>query len=69
MARRQAAEHEPLIIDRAAAAEIPSEQAVREWAHGRRGFISGLAHSAHYDAVIDVAADWMVAWLRDVPRS
>ena|SRR3989442_663401 len=42
MARRQAAEHEPLIIDRAAAAEIPSEQAVREWAHGRRGFISSV---------------------------
>jgi hypothetical protein len=42
MARRQAAEHEALIIDRAAAAEIPSEQAVREWAHGRRGFISSV---------------------------
>jgi len=42
MARRQAAKHEPLIIDRAAAAEIPSEQAVREWAHGRRGFISSV---------------------------
>ena len=42
MARRQAAEDESLIIDRAAAAEIPSELAVREWAHGRRGFISSV---------------------------
>jgi hypothetical protein len=42
MARRQAAEGESLIIDRAAAAEIPSELAVREWAHGRRGFISSV---------------------------
>jgi hypothetical protein len=42
MARRQAAEREPLIIDRAAAAEIPSEHAVREWAHGKRGFISSV---------------------------
>jgi hypothetical protein len=42
MAKRQAAEHESLIIDRAAAAEIPSEQAVREWAHGRRGFVSSV---------------------------
>src|SRR4051812_217452 len=42
MARRQTSEHEFLIIDRAAAAEIPSEQAVREWAHGRRGFISSV---------------------------
>lgn len=42
MARPQAAERESLIIDRAAAAEIPSEQAVREWAHGKRGFISSV---------------------------
>ena len=42
MPRRQAAKNELLIIDRAAAAEIPSEQAVREWAHGRRGFISSV---------------------------
>jgi Domain of unknown function (DUF4062) len=42
MARRQLAEHESLIIDRAAAAEIPSDQQVREWAHGKRGFISSV---------------------------
>jgi hypothetical protein len=42
MARRQAAERESLIIDRGAAAEIPSEQAVREWARGKRGFISSV---------------------------
>jgi hypothetical protein len=33
---------EPLLIDRAAAAEIPSADAVREWAHGRRGFVSSV---------------------------
>lgn len=38
MTRRETAE--PLIIDRAAAAEIPSAEAVREWAHGKRGFVS-----------------------------
>jgi hypothetical protein len=42
MARRRPAEREPLIIDRAAAAEIPSQQAVREWAHGKRAFISSV---------------------------
>jgi hypothetical protein len=42
MARREATERESLIIDRAAAAEIPSEQAVREWARGKRGFISSV---------------------------
>jgi len=41
MARRDAADSEPLIIDRAAA-EIPSAEAVREWARGRRGFISSV---------------------------
>lgn len=41
MARREAAGREPLIIDRAAA-EIPSPDAVREWARGRRGFISSV---------------------------
>jgi Domain of unknown function (DUF4062) len=40
--RRQEAERESLIIDRAAAAEILSEQTVREWAHGKRGFISSV---------------------------
>ena len=33
---------EPLIIDRAAAAEIPSADAVREWGHGKRAFISSV---------------------------
>jgi Domain of unknown function (DUF4062) len=42
MARREASSGEPLIIDRAAAAEIPSVDAVREWAHGKRGFISSV---------------------------
>jgi hypothetical protein len=42
MARRQASSGEPLIIDRAAAAEIPSADAVREWAHGKRAFISSV---------------------------
>ena len=42
MPRRQTTEHEHLIIDRAAAAEIPSPQAVREWAYGKRGFISSV---------------------------
>lgn len=42
MARRQPAEREPLIVDRAAAAEIPSQQSFREWAHGRRAFISSV---------------------------
>src|SRR5438552_11112192 len=42
MARRNATSVEALIIDRAAAAEIPSADAVREWAHGKRGFISSV---------------------------
>jgi len=42
MAPRQQNEPEPLIVDRAAAAEIPSPQAVTEWAQGRRGFISSV---------------------------
>lgn len=42
MRNRAENEQEPLIIDRAAAAEIPSPEAVREWAHGRRAFISSV---------------------------
>jgi hypothetical protein len=42
MARREAVDREPLLIDRAAAAEIPSPDSVREWAHGKRGFISSV---------------------------
>lgn len=35
-------DREALIIDRGAAAEIPSNDAVREWAHGKRAFISSV---------------------------
>lgn len=43
MARRSTQDtEEPLIIDRAAAAEIPSPEAVREWGHGKRAFISSV---------------------------
>lgn len=42
MRNRTETEQEPLLIDRAAAAEIPSGDAVREWAHGRRAFISSV---------------------------
>ncbi|MFA5910636.1 MAG: DUF4062 domain-containing protein [Vicinamibacterales bacterium] len=42
MRNRTEAEQEPLLIDRAAAAEIPSQDSVREWAHGRRAFISSV---------------------------
>jgi hypothetical protein len=41
MARRGDAAEE-LLIDRAAAAELPSEEAVREWARGRRAFVSSV---------------------------
>jgi hypothetical protein len=36
MARHQGTDSEPLIIDRAAAAEIPSADAIREWAREKR---------------------------------
>src|SRR5688572_12267775 len=39
---RHNTEAEPLIIDRAAAAEIPSADAVREWARTKRAFISSV---------------------------
>ena len=42
MRNRSEAEHEPLVIDRAAAAELPPPEAVREWAHGKRAFISSV---------------------------
>ena len=32
----------PLVLDRAAAAEIPSPEAVRKWGHGKRAFISSV---------------------------
>ena len=42
MVRGGAADRETLVIDRGAAAEVPSNDAVREWAHGRRAFISSV---------------------------
>lgn len=39
---RHNTEAEPLIIDRAAAAEIPSTDAVRDWARTKRAFISSV---------------------------
>jgi hypothetical protein len=39
---RQGKAAEELLIDRAAAAELPSEEAVREWARERRAFISSV---------------------------
>jgi Domain of unknown function (DUF4062) len=39
---RQSSESEPLLIDRAAAAELPTADAVREWASERRAFISSV---------------------------
>ena len=42
MRDRTDSEQEALLIDRAAAAEIPSQDAVGEWANGRRAFISSV---------------------------
>jgi Domain of unknown function (DUF4062) len=42
MGRQAASGPERLLIDRAAAAEIPSAQAVSEWARGKRAFISSV---------------------------
>lgn len=42
MPRRSKTETEPLLIDRAAAAELPSPEAVREWAGEKRAFISSV---------------------------
>jgi hypothetical protein len=42
MARQSNNQTEPLLIDRAAAAELPSAQAVREWAGEKRAFISSV---------------------------
>lgn len=33
---------EPLVIDRAAAAEIPSDGAIQEWGHDKRAFVSSV---------------------------
>lgn len=56
MAPRQLNEPEPLIVDRAAAAEIPSPQAVTEWAQGRRGFISSVMTELQPEPKAAVAA-------------
>jgi len=40
--RSQSDQHEKLLIDRAAAAELPSANAVREWAREKRAFISSV---------------------------
>jgi hypothetical protein len=42
MSRRTSGESEPLLIDRAAAAELPSDEAIREWAREKRAFISSV---------------------------
>jgi hypothetical protein len=42
MRGRPEPEQDPLIIDRGAAAEVPSAEAVLEWARGRRAFISSV---------------------------
>ena len=42
MARQSNNQAEPLLIDRAAAAELPSAEAVREWAGEKRAFISSV---------------------------
>ena len=42
MRRQSSNQVEPLLIDRAAAAELPSAEAVREWAREKRVFISSV---------------------------
>jgi hypothetical protein len=42
MPRQSRNQAEPLLIDRAAAAELPSADGVREWAHEKRAFISSV---------------------------
>ena len=42
MPRQSHNQAEPLLIDRAAAAELPSADAVREWAREKRAFISSV---------------------------
>ena len=39
---REDHKHDPLLIDRAAAAEVPREESVREWARDKRVFISSV---------------------------
>jgi hypothetical protein len=42
MPRRSEETAEPLLIDRAAAAELPSAESIREWAREKRAFISSV---------------------------
>jgi Domain of unknown function (DUF4062) len=42
MPRRSDNQPEPLLVDRAAAAEIPSAESVREWARDKRAFVSSV---------------------------
>ena len=42
MSRRADNQPEPLLVDRAAAAEIPSADSVREWARDKRAFVSSV---------------------------
>src|SRR5512147_433229 len=42
MTQHRPSAEEHLLIDRAAAAEIPSSDAVREWGRGKRAFISSV---------------------------
>src|SRR5713101_3191434 len=42
MRRQSTSQVEPLLIDRAAAAELPSADSVRGWARERRAFISSV---------------------------
>src|SRR5713101_3206501 len=42
MRRQSTSQVEPLLIDRAAAAELPSAESVREWAREKRAFISSV---------------------------
>src|ERR1700730_13126466 len=34
--------NQPILIDRAAAAELPSDEVIREWARDKRGFVSSV---------------------------
>ncbi len=42
MPKRSSNQVEPLLIDRAAAAELPSSEGPREWAREKRAFISSV---------------------------
>ncbi len=42
MYRQHVQDHETLVIDRAAAAELPSDESIRQWARDKRVFISSV---------------------------